>query len=212
VYPEHTIVIGAVHDKKYQELFFRGQPWSQEKWDEMQAAMRKASLILATHEHFDHVGGIATSPYLDEILDRVLLTRRQIEGFTMQFSGFPDGTLERLKPLDYETYHSPAPGVVLIQAPGHSSGHQFVYIRLESGHEFLYVGDSVWEKGNITHLSGRPRLISLLIMEDHSQSANQIRLLSNGLADESFPHILISHDGDQISQYQEQGLLGKGFL
>ena len=49
------------------------------------------------------------------------------------------------------------------------------------------------------------------MMEDHSQSANQIRLLSNGLADESFPHILISHDGDQISQYQEQGLLGKGF-
>ena len=44
----------------------------------MQAALTHASQIVITHEHMDHIGGLAAHPQIESILPALRLTREQI--------------------------------------------------------------------------------------------------------------------------------------
>ncbi len=171
--------------------------------------MRQSQTILLTHEHLDHIAGLAHSPYLDELLPKVVLTREQFGNLTPDL-GLAPGQLARLTPLDYDFYYRIAPGIVLVKAAGHSPGSQMVYLRLQDGTEFLLVGDVVWNMQSLTRLSGRPLLMSLMLQEDWSAVQNQIRALYN-LSQSQPVHLLISHDYGQIDSYIQQGLVGSEF-
>lgn len=207
VYDDRTVVIDATLAQADHQAMFPGQPYDTGKFDRLQAALRASSLILATHEHFDHIGGLAKSPYLDEITGKIALTREQIENAGAE-TGFTPAMLARLTPIAYEQYHRAAPGIVLMKAPGHSPGGQMIYIRLQSGVEYLLVGDIVWNSKNIGRLTGRPLLLGF--MEDRQATANEIRALHT-LMQNGTIHLIVSHDGDQIESYIRQGVLGEGF-
>ncbi|MEQ9367342.1 MAG: MBL fold metallo-hydrolase [Leptospirales bacterium] len=218
VYPDRTAIIDTAHDRAIHQANFGETGFTQDAYDRMQAAMKAAALIVITHEHMDHVGGIAQSPHLAEITPRTLLTRDQINGPTIGQSGFPEGALSRFRDFDYDRLYSPAPGMVLIKAPGHSTGSQMIYLTLANGEEFLFVGDIVWHMDAIRRLRGRPRFVSLAFLgEDRDQVAAQIRTLHDlgaiqADARNNRLHIIVAHDAEQWREYLDAGFVQKGFL
>ena len=187
-----TLVIDPVHDEAlHRELF--GDGFDNEGWEAMQQALADAWMVLATHEHVDHVAGIARSPHFDDIAGRVRLTQEQLDSPFIHDATFSAAQLERLVPMDYQDAYSPAPGVVLAKAPGHSPGSQWIFVTLENGTEYLFAGDVAWAHANIEEGRGRARLVSALFLdEDQHQVADQLAALA-ALRD-SPVRIIVSHD------------------
>jgi glyoxylase-like metal-dependent hydrolase (beta-lactamase superfamily II) len=209
VYPDGTVIVDTGMDRVSFDQMFPGGSFSNESYDRFQAAMRHSRTILLTHEHLDHLAGLAHSPYLDELVPKVILTREQIGAITPD-TGLTPELLARFTPLDYDQYHLVAPGLVLVKAAGHSPGSQMVYLRLQNGTEFLLVGDVVWSMQSLTRLTVRPLFISLMLHEDWSATHNQARTLYNVSQSEPV-HLLISHDYEQIDSYIQQVLVGGDF-
>jgi glyoxylase-like metal-dependent hydrolase (beta-lactamase superfamily II) len=97
-------------------------------FERLQAAMKKASLIVFTHEHVDHVGGVASAPDFPAIAKQVRITREQLDSPKLERGDFPPGALASLEPLVFDGLYALAPGVVLPKAPGHSPGSQLIVI------------------------------------------------------------------------------------
>jgi glyoxylase-like metal-dependent hydrolase (beta-lactamase superfamily II) len=208
VFPDSTVIVDTGMDQaSFGQMF--GGSFSTENYDRLQSALRQSQAILLTHEHLDHIAGLTHSPYLDELLPKVILTREQVGALTPDTGITPEQRL-RLTPLVYDRYHPVAPGLVLVKAPGHSPGSQMVYLRLQNGEEFLLVGDVVWNMNSLTRLTGRPLLLSLMLQEDWSAVHNQASTLYE--VSQSQPvHLLISHDYEQIDSYIRHGLVGGAF-
>ncbi len=213
MYPDRSsVVIDTSMSKPKQEEMFSGNPYHSDRWNEMQSAMKKALQILATHEHEDHIGGIAEAPDFDAIKDRVVLTEEQVSSPFAAKSHFPAGALASLHPLKYDRMISPAPGIVLIKTPGHSAGSQIIYVQLKNSEEFLFIGDIAWSMLNIEKLTGRPLLLSLFLQEDRKVVAGQIRYLYNLIHDQKEKiHVVSAHDLDQYRQLIKDGYVHEGF-
>lgn len=209
VYPAGTVIVDTGMDKAGFDQMFPGGSFSTASYDQLQSAMRQSQTILLTHEHLDHISGLARSPYLDELVPKVILTREQIRAITPG-TGLTPELLARITPLDYDQYHLVAPGMVLVKAAGHSPGSQMVYLRLQNGAEFLLVGDVIWSMESLTRLRGRPMFISLVMQENWSAIHNQARTLYDLSQGEPL-YLLISHDYGQIDSYIQQGLVGGRF-
>ncbi len=171
-----TVVIDPVHGARLHEKFY-GDGFNQRAWELMQKALARASLVLATHEHFDHVAGIASAPDFSALHAKVLLSREQLQSAAIEDAEFSGEQLDQLVPLDYEDYYSPAPGIALKKAPGHSPGSQMIFVHFDDGREVLFVGDIAWSWQNLLEQRGRPRIVSALIGEDGTAVAAQLATL-----------------------------------
>lgn len=174
----------------------------------VQAAIAKADFVVFTHEHPDHVGGLARAPAFAKLAQKVHMTREQLGGPKLERDAFPAGSLEQLKPLDYTGLYALAPGVVLQHAPGHSVGSQLIYVELRDGTRFLFVGDIAWSAENITRQIGRPGIATLLMKEDRPAVAAQLRALA-ALPREI--HLIVAHDPVTLEKDLKSGLYQRGF-
>ncbi|MCE9598985.1 MAG: MBL fold metallo-hydrolase [Spirochaetia bacterium] len=218
VYPGNkTIIIDSAMGQKEHKAMAPDAPYYPERFDAMQDAMLKASQILLTHEHPDHIGGIAISPNVQNLKDKLVLTKEQINDPFRQPEQFTPEALrviQSLKPLEFEHFISPAPGIVLIKTPSHSPGTQFIYVTLKNGTEFLLVGDIVWSMENIRKLKGKAYLLNLMFLqENRALVASQIRMLSNVLNDpENKIQIVPAHDAERLKELFESKSIVEGFL
>ncbi|HYP74724.1 MAG TPA: MBL fold metallo-hydrolase [Polyangiaceae bacterium] len=174
----------------------------------VEAAMKQADTIVFTHEHSDHVGGVAAAQDFAAIAGKVFMTREQLNGPKLERGEFAAGALESLKPLDYQGLHTIAPGVVLQKAPGHSVGTQLVYVELASGTRYLFVGDIAWSYDNITRQIGRPGIATLLMKEDRPAVAAQVQALAALPKD---IHLIVAHDPLAYEKDLKAGLFKPGF-
>jgi glyoxylase-like metal-dependent hydrolase (beta-lactamase superfamily II) len=174
----------------------------------VETAMKQADAIVFTHEHSDHVGGVAAAPDFAAIRAKVRMTREQMNGPKLERGDFPTGTLESLKPLDYDGLYPLAPGVVLQKAPGHSVGTQLVYVELENGTRYLFVGDIAWSYDNISRGIGRPGMATLLMKEDREAVAAQLQALASLPKD---IHVITAHDPIELERDLQAGLFKRGF-
>ncbi len=177
-------------------------------YERVQAAIQKANTIVFTHEHSDHINGIASAPDFAAIASKVRITREQLEGPKLERDAFPPGALGSLHPLDYDGVYALAPGVVLQKAPGHSAGSQLVYVELANGARFLFVGDIAWTHDNITEQVGRPRLVQFMLGEDRGAVAAEVRALAALARD---VHVIVAHDPVALAQDLRAGLYRQGF-
>jgi glyoxylase-like metal-dependent hydrolase (beta-lactamase superfamily II) len=180
VYPTGTVMIDSGMDQAVHRFFGFGreEPYWPECNAAVQEALKQAKLIVVTHEHGDHVAGVIRSNSRKEIAAKTLLTREQVRTLLL----YPQMPEIRLTPeaardyivVDYESYPV-APGLVLIKAPGHTPGHQMVYVRLDSGREYLFIGDVAWTLANVTQLKLRPAATMRRISEDATALGQQLR-------------------------------------
>ncbi len=211
VFADRTVMVDAVTDHQVAEAILPGSSEWPGTFDRMQLGLKQASSVVFTHEHFDHCSGIATSPYLDEIADRVHFTSEQMPGLGLpkpENSGFTPEVVAKLTPLVYSGLHKLAPGVVLMKAPSHTPGSQMIYIVLASGEEFLLVGDIAWHMDNITKPKQHPRFISWLAGEEKENHVHLLRWLHDLNRNSPKLHMVVAHDGDQMDGYVKAGLIG----
>lgn len=214
VYPDRTVIIDTAMADDMPLPGFAVQGYDTEAWERMLVAMEKAELIVVTHEHMDHIGGIAAHPKLKSLLPRIKLTEAQLAHPDRMWPvKLPLGVFDDYQPLQYERYHALAPGMVLIESPGHTPGSQMVYVQLADGREILFLGDVVWKMANIEQQRERPRWVTaLLIREDRHAVFGQIKTLGKLAQAEPGVKIVPGHDRPVVEALAAEGYLQAGFL
>jgi glyoxylase-like metal-dependent hydrolase (beta-lactamase superfamily II) len=214
VYPSGTwAMIDSGMDQAVHKFFGFGreEPYWPERNAAVQEAIRKASLVVVTHEHGDHVAGVIRSDSRKEIAARTVLTREQVRTL-VQYPQMPE---IRLTPemaadyivVDYESHLPIAPGIVLIKAPGHTPGHQMIYVRLDSGAEFLFIGDVAWALANVTQLKSRPAATIRRVGESAPALLHQLRWIKD-VADREKLLVIPSHDDKLLQDLAARQLIG----
>ena len=207
VWPDHSLLIDvALSAQEGGKL--PGAKFDAAAFTRLQKAMKKAQGIVFTHEHSDHVGGLASVMNFAAIASNVIMTREQFNGPKLEREMFEPGTLEQLKLLDYSGLHMVAPGVVLQKAPGHTPGTQLIYVELTNGERYLFVGDVAWTEDNIRLERGRPGIAEPLMKEDRAAVAAELKAL-NALPKDV--HLVVAHDPVALERDLAAGLFKKGF-
>jgi glyoxylase-like metal-dependent hydrolase (beta-lactamase superfamily II) len=220
VYDDKTIIIecpfnDVLYNKfcRFKLLGIKGKAFYKRNYHIMQQALLKADIIVVTHEHWDHTGGIAQSPHIKELMKKTILTSEQKSGHTIKMANFPQDAFDAYIPLKYDHYHVLSPGIVLIKAPGHSCGSQMIYVQLQNKKEFLFIGDIAWNMINVEQLKNHSRIGMLLRYENGRNLGHQLRWLFDEIWNN--PHeainLVTSHDLKQLRYYRQIGLIGDQF-
>ena len=196
VYPDASyVLIDSAYTREQHEELAAPEDYDDAAWTRLVSAMEGARRIVITHEHDDHMGGVAKHPRPEVIAERLVLNPEQLDDPRSIDTRIPEALRAKLEPLDYEDTHVLAPGVVLKRAAGHTPGSQMVFVSLEGGRDFLFTGDVVWNLDAVTQLKYRPRLITdLVIDEDREAAIGQLRALHELHAAGDGVQIVVSHD------------------
>ncbi len=214
VYSDGTVMIDSGMDQQVHKFFGRGvdEPYDAAAAQQVEKAVRSARFIVMTHEHGDHVAGVIRTPYVNEIAAKTVLTKTQVATLLTN----PQMPEIKLTPemaaryivMDYERVYPFAPGMALMKAAGHTPGSQMIYVVLESGAEYLFIGDSAW------HMDG-VRLMKVKdanwIKEDEDALMGQLVWLNGLMKTDPKLHIIASHDDEQRKQLVASGILGGTF-
>lgn len=215
VYSSSEIMIDSGMDEAIHNYFGFGriEPYWQSKNNEIQKALKQASLIVITHEHADHIAGVLNSNIANHISNKTILTQAQaktlISNPQMPEIKLDPEDLDKYLLVDYDKLMPLAPGIVLIKSPGHTDGHQMIYVSLESEKEYLFIGDIAWSIENIKQLKLRPEKTRQRINEDPKSLMNQMVWIKD-LMEEQNIIIIPSHDNKLIEEYAMKGIIYEG--
>lgn len=124
----------------------------------VETALRAAGLILITHEHIDHEGGLVA------LNDPAVMSRARLNPDQISDNRWADMLpwMQGARPQPALAGSEPmavAPGIVVIPAPSHTPGSQMIFVRLTDGREFLFAGDIASFAQNWQETRARSRLV-----------------------------------------------------
>jgi glyoxylase-like metal-dependent hydrolase (beta-lactamase superfamily II) len=214
MYADGSIMVDAGMDQQVHRFFGRGveEPYDAAAAGQVERALTNARLIVVTHEHGDHVAGVVSSPRAAELARKTILTRTQVQTLLtapqMPEIKLTEDMAARYLVVDYDRYFPLAAGIALIKAPGHTPGSQMVYLALESGQEYLLIGDAAWLMDGVRLLKGKD---APWITEDQNAVMSQLQWLNDLSRTEPRLVIVASHDNDQHAALIKAGVLGGRF-
>lgn len=212
VYPQQTVIVDTAMARSIAKPGFMVTAYDDQAYARMSAALPKAALILITHEHMDHIGGIAAYPRPGELLQALRLTPEQLaHPEKMAPAELQPQLVAGLQPLVYDKMIAVAPGVVLIRSPGHTPGSQMVYIRRADGREVLLLGDIAWHRRNIDLQRERPWFMTAIIGENRAQVLPEFVALHQLAQSHPEIHQVPGHDGEVVQALTADGLMTAGF-
>jgi glyoxylase-like metal-dependent hydrolase (beta-lactamase superfamily II) len=212
VYPDCSVMIDSGLDKATHASFSpdKPEPYFSEQFAKLQRAIAMARLIVLTHHHADHVAGVLCAPNFSELAGKTIITMGvadcMINTPHRPHLKLAPQALDRFIVLDYPQYYPVAPGVVLIQSPGHSPDSQMVFIRLQSGREILHSVDSAWIMDNIMEVKGKA---APWVKEDVPAVMAQLRWLKAVAETEKNIAILVTHDDELFDRQTRNGTIGE---
>jgi glyoxylase-like metal-dependent hydrolase (beta-lactamase superfamily II) len=210
VYPDASVMVDAGMELTVHKFFGRGveEPYFPDAAKQVEQAVSRARLIVVTHEHGDHVAGVIHSAAAAQLAPKTILTRTQVQTLMaspqMPEIKLTDDLARRFIVIDYDTYYPLAPGMALIKAAGHTPGSQMVYVALESGREYLLIGDATWHMDGVRLMKGKD---APWVTEDQPAVIAQLTWL-NGLS-RTAPNLAVvaSHDEEQHVELVAKGVL-----
>jgi len=214
MYADGHIMVDAGMDQQVHRFFGRGvdEPYDMEAAGQVERALTTAKLIVVTHEHGDHVAGVVRTSRARDLAPKTILTRSQVQTL-LTTPQMPEIKLTaemaaRYVVVDYDRYFPLGAGIVLIKAPGHTPGSQMVYIVLESGREYLLIGDAAWHMDGVRLVKGKD---APWITEDQNAVMNQLKWLNELSQSEPRLVIVASHDDEEHRELIQKGILGGRF-
>lgn len=211
VYPDHTAMVDSGLDRPLAEG--ADADFEPAAYARIQRGLEAASLLVITHEHFDHIGGLASATKFDHAFSIAALTKEQLtHPDKMKPVVFAPGVLEGHPALSYERTKAIAPGLVLLKAPGHTPGSQMVYARLADGRELLFVGDVAWHRENVEQVRPRARLVTWFFIGEDRDAVQQ-ELAALHALHEAEPKLALipGHDGRVVQALAQDGIVSAGF-
>lgn len=216
--PTGSVIIDSGMDKDIAAKTQRGETaqFDDAAYGRVIAGMGVASRVAVTHEHPDHIGGVARFPLPERLAERLVLTRQQYEGMgSSTVDGKVPAAYASAQILDLQAPTRIAPGVVMIPAEGHTPGSVMFYARLSDGREALFLGDVAWVISNVHAPAVRPRFVQQFFMvttEDRATVAEQIRALHELSKAEPALAMIPSHDAPHIAELVASGLIKEQFV
>jgi glyoxylase-like metal-dependent hydrolase (beta-lactamase superfamily II) len=214
VFADGQVMVDAGMDAQVHRFFGRGveEPYDAEAARAVERALRNARMIVITHEHGDHVAGVIHTPRADELASKTILTRRQVRTLVaspqMPEIALTEQSAARYRVVDYDRYFALAPGIALVAAAGHTPGSQMVFIALESGDEYLLIGDAAWHMDGVRLVKGKD---APWVTEDRNAVMDQLRWLNALSRTERRLLIVASHDDEQLRESIGAKALGGRF-
>ena len=188
--------------------------YHQDRYDRLQLALRDADKVVLTHEHLDHAVGVERGPYFRTVAAKTLLTAEQLQTLLAPPARvdvpLPRDSAAAFPVLTYDLLYPLAPGVVLIKAPGHTAGSQYVYVHLAGGKEVLLLADLAWQHEGLETGHQRPEATSRSLAEDRSELQPQLdwaRKIWQG----KDVAIVLSHDSRLLDSLVSDGVLVNDF-
>ncbi len=160
--------------------------------------LRQASLILVTHEHGDHLGGLAAlSGTKDGLAAASRIKLNQFQLPTAPLSDklpWPQGLLLSAK-IGSLRPQAVAPGIVVIPASGHTPGSQMIFVSLVDGSEYLFTGDISPMATSWQELRPRSRLLTDFVApENRREILSWLQAIAALKQQVPSLHVIPSHD------------------
>jgi glyoxylase-like metal-dependent hydrolase (beta-lactamase superfamily II) len=212
VYPDRTIVIDSAMSQDQAKAMGTTNGFDSAAYERMSQGLRSASMILITHEHPDHLGGVAAVAGQPGVMQALRLTREQVLNLDRANPVvFPQAALSGFKPLAYDRVLAVAPGVVLIKSPGHTPGSQIVFVRTANRNELFFLGDVAWHLRNVEWVRELPRLLTMAMKEDRNQVLEELAALHELSQADPKIYFVPGHDGDVLASLIQQKVMIRGF-
>jgi glyoxylase-like metal-dependent hydrolase (beta-lactamase superfamily II) len=209
VYRDSTVMIDSGFDQATHESFGGQEPYFFAEFAKLFRALNAARLIVLTHHHADHVGGVLTAANFPELAAKTVVSaemaRCMVETPHRPHLKLTQDAVGRFIVHDYQRYYPVAPGIVLIKAPGHSVDSQMVFVALAAGREVLHSVDSAWNMENIRQVKGKA---APWVKENKPQIMGQLRWLNTVIRNEADLTILVTHDDELYRTLTGSGLIG----
>lgn len=215
-WPDHTAIIDtAVDAETLEEMSDAPESgFDPDAYSAMLDAMERASLVVVTHEHLDHMMGLARHPDPAAVAPHLGITPTQRDALG-RFARSGE-VAEPYASLPLEARTQPVrldAGLVAIPMAGHSPGSEMFYVQAADGTEYLFIGDIAWNMTNIDDLTTRPKLLNLLIFdppEQRTRTRAQLRALHDLKQSEPGLVIIPAHDRRHIEALMAEGKLARG--
>jgi glyoxylase-like metal-dependent hydrolase (beta-lactamase superfamily II) len=210
MYADGSVMVDAGMNLAVHKFFGRGvdEPYFPDATKQIDQALQRARLIVVTHEHGDHVAGVIATTLMNELAPKTVLTRSQVQTLTtnpqMPEIRLTAEQVRRFVVVDYDAYFPLAPGIVLVKASGHTPGSQMVYVTLETGREYLLIGDATWHMDGVRQMIGKD---APWVTEDTSAVLAQLTWLNSLSRTDPGVIVVASHDDEQHAALTKQGVL-----
>lgn len=206
-----TIMIDAIHDHTLHSSMALMLGYDDAAFAHQQQGMREAKAIIVTHEHFDHARGLLSVMDEEAVVKKMFIPAAQRNSPRIREAGLDEAMLAQLPPVDYQDMHQLAPGVVLIAAPGHTPGNQFVFVRLADGNEYAFIADIAWNARNYRNRRAKTVMMNLIAHEDAALLNPQMAYFAD-LIPTSPMHFIIAHDPTWTRDQIDRGLIKPGLF